>query len=46
MLKQWQDYIQEETRSTKLSYNDKPTGSIVKKWDIDGTPAEIGIKKQ
>ncbi len=46
MLKQWQDYIQEETRSTKLSYNDKPTGSLVKKWDIDGTPAEIGIKKQ
>jgi len=45
MLQQWESYIKEETRSKKISYAEKPTGNLVKKWDIDELEAEIGISK-
>lgn len=45
MLQQWESYIKEETRSKKISYVEKPTGKLVKKWDIDELEAEIGISK-
>jgi isoleucyl-tRNA synthetase len=44
-LQKWQDYIKGETRSEKISYVDKPTGKLVKKWEIDELTIEIGIKK-
>jgi hypothetical protein len=45
MLQQWESYIKEETRSKKISYAEKPTGKLVKRWDIDELEAEIGISK-
>jgi isoleucyl-tRNA synthetase len=42
-LQKWEDYIKGETRSKKIAYSDKPIGKLVKKWDIDGIEAEIGI---
>ncbi|MCK4349013.1 MAG: class I tRNA ligase family protein, partial [Thermoplasmatales archaeon] len=43
MLKDWEDYIKEETRSQALIYEDKPTGKLVKTWDIDEVKATIGV---
>ena len=42
-LQKWEDYIKGETRSKIITYSDKPIGKLVKKWDIDGIEAEIGI---
>jgi isoleucyl-tRNA synthetase len=44
-LVKWQDYIKGETRSNKISFKDKPVGTLVKKWDIDEIQVEIGIGK-
>ena len=44
-LNKWQDYIQGETRSKKISFVDKPSGKLVKKWKIDELETEIGISK-
>ena len=44
-LKKWEDYIKDETRSKSIDYVEKPTGKLVKKWDIDEIEAEIGINK-
>jgi isoleucyl-tRNA synthetase len=44
-LKRWEDYIKKETRSKKITYVDKPTGKLVKKWEIDELLIEIGISK-
>ncbi|MDH7507130.1 MAG: DUF5915 domain-containing protein [Candidatus Thermoplasmatota archaeon] len=41
----WEDYIKGETRSSKISFKNKPTGVLVKKWDIDEVQVEIGISK-
>jgi len=43
MLKCWNDYIKQETRSQDLKYENKPTGKLVKTWDIDEDKATIGI---
>jgi len=43
MLKNWEDYIKEETRSQAIIYKDKPTGKLVKTWDIDEVKATIGV---
>ncbi|RLF31653.1 MAG: isoleucine--tRNA ligase, partial [Thermoplasmata archaeon] len=43
-LKKWIDYIKEETRSKEIIYTDKPLGKLVKKWEINKTQIEIGIK--
>ncbi|MEF8879455.1 MAG: isoleucine--tRNA ligase [Candidatus Thermoplasmatota archaeon] len=45
MLQSWEEYIKNETRSKQLNFVDKPSGSLVKKWGIDDTAAEIGIEK-
>ncbi|MCK4829869.1 class I tRNA ligase family protein, partial [bacterium] len=42
-LEQWQDYIKGETRSKKITFVDKPSGKLIKKWKIDELDAEIGI---
>jgi len=44
MLKDWEDYIKEETRSQVVIYEDKPTGKLVKTWKIDEVKATIGIE--
>ncbi|UCD13939.1 MAG: isoleucine--tRNA ligase [Thermoplasmatales archaeon] len=44
-LKKWEDYILVETRSNKISFVEKPSGKLVKKWKIDELDAEIGINK-
>ena len=44
-LQKWVEYIKEETRSKTVSFVDKPTGKLVKKWNIDELEAEIGITK-
>jgi isoleucyl-tRNA synthetase len=44
-LKKWEDYIKDETRSKSIDFVEKPTGKLVKKWDIDEIEAEIGINK-
>jgi len=44
-LKKWQAYIKGETRSDNITYIDKPSGKLVKKWDVDELEIEIGIKK-
>jgi isoleucyl-tRNA synthetase len=44
-LKNWEDYIKTETRSKIIDYVDRPSGSLVKKWNIDESEIEIGIKK-
>jgi isoleucyl-tRNA synthetase len=44
-LQNWDDYIKEETRSKTVSFVEKPTGKLVKKWKIDELEAEIGIIK-
>jgi len=42
-LEQWQDYIKGETRSKTITFVDKPSGKLVKKWKIGELEAEIGI---
>jgi len=44
-LLKWEDYIKGETRSNKISFKDKPIGTLIKKWDIDEIQVEIGISK-
>ena len=44
-LKKWKAYIKGETRSHEISYVKKPSGKLVKKWDIDELQIELGIKK-
>ncbi len=44
-LRNWNDYIKTETRSKVISFTDKPSGELVKKWKIDELEAEIGISK-
>jgi uncharacterized protein (DUF1499 family) len=44
-LQKWEDYIKGETRSKKITFVDKPTGKLVKKWKIEELEAEIGISK-
>ena len=44
-LQKWNDYIKTETRSKVISFTDKPSGELVKKWKIDELEAEIGISK-
>jgi len=42
-LQGWKDYIKEETRSRDISFTEKSSGKLVKKWKIDELDAEIGI---
>ena len=42
-LQKWKNYIEGETRSKKIVFVEKPTGKLVKKWDIDELQVEIGI---
>jgi len=42
-LQQWRDYIKGETRSKNITFVERPTGKLVKKWKIDELTAEIGI---
>jgi len=44
-LKKWEDYIKGETRSKQITFVDKPSGKLVKKWKIDELDIEIGINK-
>jgi isoleucyl-tRNA synthetase len=44
-LQEWIDHIKEETRSKTVSFVDKPTGILLKKWMIDELVVDIGIKK-
>jgi len=44
-LQKWEEYIKGETRSKKISFVDRPSGKLVKKWKIDELDAEIGINK-
>jgi isoleucyl-tRNA synthetase len=44
-LKNWISYIQGETRSDKISFVDKPSGKLIKKWEIDEIETEIGISR-
>ena len=44
-LSQWNDHIKDETRSQTVSFVQKPTGVLVKKWMIDELAVEIGIRK-
>jgi hypothetical protein len=44
-LKQWEEYIKGETRSKKITFVEKPTGKLVKKWKIEELEVEIGIVK-
>ena len=43
MLKNWEAYIKEETRSDKYVYSDKPIGKLVKIWDIDNIKVKISV---
>ena len=44
-LQKWEDYIKGETRSKAISFKDKPSGKLVKKWDIDQISVEIGVTR-
>jgi len=44
-LDKWIGYIKGETRSKKFDFVEKPSGKLVKKWNIDEISAEIGISK-
>jgi isoleucyl-tRNA synthetase len=44
-LKNWISYIRGETRSDKISFVDKPSGKLIKKWVIDEIETEIGISR-
>lgn len=45
LLKDWEDYIKLETRSKELTFKDKPSGKLIRKWEIDDIVVEIGISK-
>ena len=42
-LSTWLEYIKEETRSVELSFSEKPSGKLVKPWDINGLAVTIGV---
>ena len=44
-LQKWINYIKEETRSKIVTFVNKPTGKLIKKWNIDEIKTEIGVKK-
>lgn len=44
-LNKWVDYIKNETRSKDIKFNDKPSGKLIKNWQIDDFKVEIGIDK-
>jgi isoleucyl-tRNA synthetase len=44
-LQGWKDHIKEETRSKTVSFVDKPTGVLLKKWMIDELTVDISIRK-
>ena len=44
-LEKWNKHIQEETRSKTVTFVQKPSGMLVKKWTIDELAIEIGILK-
>jgi len=44
-LQDWNDHIKEETRSKTVSFVDKPSGTLLKKWMIDELVVDIGIRK-
>lgn len=44
-LEKWKNYIQGETRSKTIAFTDKPTGKLIKKWNINNASVEIGIGK-
>jgi isoleucyl-tRNA synthetase len=44
-LQDWIDHIKEETRSNTVSFVNKPTGILLKKWMIDELDVNIGIRK-
>jgi hypothetical protein len=44
-LQGWKDHIKQETRSKTVSFVDKPTGVLLKKWMIDELAVDIGIRK-
>ncbi len=44
-LQKWEGYIKGETRSKTLAFKDKPSGKLVRKWDIDQVSVEIGVTK-
>jgi isoleucyl-tRNA synthetase len=44
-LQVWMNHIKEETRSKTVSFVDKPTGTLLKKWMIDELTVDIGIRK-
>jgi len=43
MLKTWDKYIRNETRSEQINFKDKASGKLIKKWNIDECDVEIGI---
>jgi isoleucyl-tRNA synthetase len=43
LLQNWISYIKEETRSDSFDYVEKPTGKLVKTWNIDDISIDIGI---
>ena len=43
MLKTWDKYIRNETRSEQINFKDKTSGKLIKKWNIDECDVEIGI---
>jgi isoleucyl-tRNA synthetase len=44
-LQDWIGHIKEETRSKTVSFVEKPTGTLLKKWMIDELAVDIGIRK-
>ena len=44
-LQSWKQYIEQETRSKKVSFVSSPKGQLVKKWTIDTLAIEIGIQR-
>lgn len=44
-LQIWKEYICSETRSRKISFNDNPSGDIIKNWKIDELEVRIGLRK-
>ncbi len=44
-LQSWKNNIQQETRSKTVTFTDKPTGVLLKKWIIDELSVDIGIQK-
>ena len=44
-LQKWEDYIKVETRSKTVVFVDRPTGKLVKKWNIDRIETKIGLHK-